>query len=196
LIVPIGRWALEAACRQARSWQARGLDLYVSVGLSELQCRGGQGERDIQAALDGCELAAGRIELLLPASVMRRHDEAAFAMLERCARRGVRLCLDGYGGGYLNLAYLKRLGIDKFKLELAELMRGDALDCAPLGVLLQGAQALGLRTVVDGVADEATARQLRELGCGEVQGRSRVQALAPDELERWLQVQGLVRMSG
>ena len=185
LIVPIGRWALEAACRQAESWQARGLDLYVSVRLSELQCQGGQVERDIQAALDGCELAAGRIELLLPASVMRRHDEAAVGMLERCARRGTRLCLDGYGGGYLNLAYLKRLGIDKFKLELSELMPGGALDEAQLGALLQGAQTLSLRTAVDGVADETTWHQLRELGCGEAQGQWLAPAMTCDEFESW-----------
>ena len=190
MIVPIGRWALEAACRQAESWQTRGLDLYVSVGLSELQCQGGQGERDIQAALDGCELAAGRIELLLPASVMRRHDEAAFAMLKRCAERGVRLCLDGYGGGYLNLAYLKRLGIDKFKLELAELMPGGALDRAQLSVLLQGAQTLGLHTAVDGVVDETALSQLSELGCGEAQGRVLAPAMTRDALESWLAARG------
>ena len=190
LIVPIGRWALASACRQAESWRARGLDIYVSVGLSELQCQGGQGERDIQAALDGCQLEPDRIELLLPASVLRRHDEATVALLERCTRRGMRLCLDGYGGGYLNLAYLKRLGIDKFKFELSDSMSNGALDWAALRFLLQGAQALGLGTAVGGAEDEDTLQQLRALGCDEAQGGALAPALAVDEFERWLAAQG------
>ena len=190
LIVPIGRWALESACRQAQNWQARGVDLYVSIELSELQCQGGQGERDIHAALDGCQLQADRIELLLPASVIRRHDEATVAMLKRCARRGVRLCLDDYGGGYLNLGYLKRLGVKQFKLELADFMSGGALDWAPLRVLLQAARELGLRTLAGGVEDEAMLQPLRELGCDEVQGRALLPAMTIDELEHWLTTQG------
>ena len=170
LIVLLGRWALQQACHRARDWQRQGMASYVSVPLSALQCRGGQAERDVQAALRDSQLEPGRLELLLPASVMRTHDEAAAAMLARCAERGVRLCLDGYGGGYVNLAYLRQLRIDKLRLDMGKSLHAPRLDPAQLRTLLQGARDLGLETGASGVENDEVLELLRELGWGEAQG--------------------------
>ncbi len=170
LIVQLGRWALQQACRQASRWQAQGLRRYVSVPLSLPQCRGGQAERDVQAALRDSQLAADRLELLLPAGALRQHDEAAAAMLARCAEQGIRLCLDNFGGGYLNLAYLRQLRIGKLRLDMGSSCESARLEIAQLRILLQGAHELGLETGASGVEDEETLQRLRELGCGEAQG--------------------------
>ena len=170
LIVPLGLWALRQACQQASAWPGRGRKLHVAVALSALQCRGGQAERDVLTTLRESQLEPDRLELLLPASVLRRHDEGTAAMLARCAELGVRLCLDGYGGGYLNLACLRQLRIGKLRLDMGSSPHAARLDAAQLRTLLQGACELGLETGASGVATEELLEQLRELGCGEAQG--------------------------
>lgn len=170
LIVPLGRWALQQACRQASAWQQQGYPLYVSVELSLLQCRGGQAERDVQAALRDSQLAPDRLELLLPAGLLRRHDDAGAAMLARCAEQGIRLCLDDYSHGFLNLAYLRQLRIGKLRLDLHASHHAARPDAAQLRLLLQGARELGLETGAIGVESEELLQLLRELGCGEAQG--------------------------
>lgn len=187
LIVPLGRWALQQACRQASIWQQQGLKLHVAVGLSALQCRGGQVERDLLAALRESGLAPSQLELLLPDSVMRLHDEAAMAMLARNAELGVRLCLDGYGGGYLNLAYLRQIRVDKLRLELTTLTQVGQLDKEHLRALLQGAHALELKTGASGVENEEVLELLRELGCNEAQGPVLAPAMPAQAISSWLQ---------
>lgn len=186
LIVPLGRWALQQACRQASAWRQQGLKLHVAVRLSALQCRGGQVERDLLAALNESQLEPGRLELLLPSSVMRLHDEAAAAMLARSAALGMRLCLAGYGGDYLNLAYLRQLRVGKLRLDLATLTQAGRVDQAQLRTLLQGARELGLETGASDVESEEVLELLRELGCDEAQGPVLAPAMAAEAITSWL----------
>jgi diguanylate cyclase (GGDEF)-like protein/PAS domain S-box-containing protein len=171
LILPLGRWTLQQACLQASRWQAEGIDpRYVSVSLSVLHCHGGQAERDVQTALRESGLAPDQLELLLPPVLLRRHDEACAAMLARLAGQGIRLCLDGYGDGYLNLAYLRQLKIGKLRLDMRCSQGAARLDPAQLRTLVRGAQELELETSASGVDRQETLELLRELGCDEAQG--------------------------
>jgi diguanylate cyclase (GGDEF)-like protein len=171
LILPLGRWTLLQACLQASRWQTDGLNhCYVSVALSALHCQSGQAERDVQAALQASGLAPDRLELLLPPVLLRRHDEACAAMLARCAEQGIRLCLDGYGDGYLNLAYLRQLRITKLRLDMGSDRGAARLEPAQLRTLVRGAQELELDTSANGVDRQEQLELLRMLGCGEAQG--------------------------
>lgn len=189
LIVPLGRWALQQACQQASIWQQQGHKLQVSVGLSALQCRGGQAERDLLLALRESGLAPGQLELLLPANIVQLHDEAAVAMLARCSELGVQLCLDDYGGGYLNLTYLRQLRVGKLRLDLGTLTQAGQLDQAQLRTLLHGARELGLATGTSDVESGEVLGLLRELGCNEVQGPVLAAAMPAEAVASWLQQQ-------
>jgi len=188
-IVPIGRWVLEQACRQARIWDQSGLKFdRIAVNVSAIQLR----DADFGAAvIDICELSdwpTERLELELTESALMRDSEAlrrAFALFET---HGVSLSVDDFGTGFSNLHYLhrfpvKHLKIDRsFVLHLLEDKQIERLSEAIVGL----GHALRLKVVAEGVETEAAAAKLRELGCDEAQGYLYTKPLTASELERWV----------
>jgi EAL domain-containing protein (putative c-di-GMP-specific phosphodiesterase class I) len=185
LIVPIGAWVLLAACRQARRWQASGLPAFpVSVNLSAVQFRQKDLEQMVGSALDATGLRPEYLELeVTETSIM--HDIAEVrGTLDRLKARGVQLSVDDFGTGYSSLGYLKRLPLDRLKIDRSFVkdVTVDSDDAAITAAIVAMARTLGLKTIAEGVETEAQLKFLKSLGCDEGQGYYFSRPLPPEAL--------------
>ena len=173
LIVPIGDWVLREACRQMVAWRKAGLpEFIVAVNLSAVQFRRSDLESTVVNALEKSGLDPGMLELELTESILIRDTEKTLATVRRLKAIGVRLSIDDFGTGYSSLSYLKRFAVDKLKIDqsfVRDLAR-DPEDAAIVRAIIQLAISLGLRTVAEGVEDEALVHHLRLHKCDEAQG--------------------------
>jgi EAL domain-containing protein (putative c-di-GMP-specific phosphodiesterase class I) len=173
LIVDIGAWVIEEACRQARAWLDEGLPpLVMSVNVSPLQFRRGDLEGVIKAALSAARLPPASLELELTESLLIQDRNTYSDLLRRLKRLGVRLAIDDFGTGYSNLGYLKRFEVDRLKIDQSFVRRvvESPQDEAIVRAIIQIAHSLHLGTTAEGIEDEATLASLREMGCAEGQG--------------------------
>ena len=173
LIVPLGNWVLETACRQAMQWQHDGLpEVYVSVNVSIHQFERPDFVDTVKRTLSLTNLPANQLVLELVESVMvDRFDDTA-AKIAQLRSLGVRLALDDFGMGYSNLSYLHHLTFDTLKIDrsftrmLGEVNRPRALMAAALSI----ANEFGIGAVVEGVETLEQAHELEILGCSLAQG--------------------------
>lgn len=189
LILPIGEWVLREACRQNRAWQDAGLPvLPVSVNLSAVQCRQAGLEEVVLDALGSAGLAADCLELEVTETSIMHDIEAVGGTLEALRARGIRLSIDDFGTGYSSLAYLKRLPLDRLKIDRSFVRDAphDADDAAITAAIVGMARTLGLRTLAEGIETESQLEFLRRLGCEEAQGFLFSRPLPPDAFVTWV----------
>jgi diguanylate cyclase (GGDEF)-like protein/PAS domain S-box-containing protein len=173
LIVPVGRWVLETACRQAVEWRAAGLDLpSVSVNLSARQLQSETLLDDVAATLLQTGLPAACLDLEITESMLMHNAESAIALLTGLKQMGVSISLDDFGTGYSSLAYLKRFPIDAVKVDRSFVrdITADSDDASITRAVITMAHHLKLKVVAEGVE---TAEQLALLishQCDIVQG--------------------------
>jgi diguanylate cyclase (GGDEF)-like protein/PAS domain S-box-containing protein len=202
LIVPLGRWALERACRQVAEWgrlQPHAAALNVSVNVSSRQFRGG-GEllEHVMAALEHSGLAPGQLTLELTETAMLDDTLAAADTLARLDALGVRLALDDFGLGYSSLAHVKRFPLDLLKIDrqfVADAGRRRA-DTIILSGLIGLARALNLAVVAEGVETAAQAALLRELGCELGQGYYFARPMSAEAIAAHLAQSGQLALAG
>lgn len=194
VLLAVGPWVLETACRQARAWQrrgSRGLRLMVNLSAHELQQEALVVE--VEKALAASGLAPDSLHLEIPEGYAMRDLPRTIATLRELRSLGVHLAIDGFGTGMSSLAHLRQLPVDTLKIDLA-FVRGattDADDASVVTAVIAVAHSLGLRVVAQGVETEAQVTLLRSLGCDEVQGFLWSRPLPAAECERIL-VQGLL----
>ncbi|HRF03185.1 EAL domain-containing protein [Accumulibacter sp.] len=173
LIVPLGRWVLGEACRQASAWQAAGLPPFsVAVNLSGLQFRRSDLLETVINALVLADLDSEWLELELTESILIQDAEITLETARRLKAIGVKLSVDDFGTGYSSLAYLKRFAVDKIKIArpFVRDLVSDADDAAIVRAIVQMAHALKLRTIAEGVENAEVAEELRRSQCDEIQG--------------------------
>lgn len=175
LIVPMGRWVVHDACRQAAAWHAAGVgseDLGLSVNLSGRQLSHRDLVDDIGAALDETALAPERLTLEITESVLLDDVKTSLYTLERLRELGVQIAIDDFGTGYSSLTYLRRFPVDTVKIDRSFVhgIREDKSNAAIVKAVIGLAQALGLRSVAEGVEAAADLERLRVLGCDSAQG--------------------------
>ncbi|HEY7701651.1 MAG TPA: diguanylate cyclase, partial [Candidatus Limnocylindrales bacterium] len=176
LIVPLGRWVLDAACRQAAAWNAtesrEGAPLlFVSVNLSARQFTQNDLIEDVGKALSRTGLAAEALELEITESVLMDQTDAGVRALGDIRNLGVRLVLDDFGTGYSSLSYLKHLPLDTIKIDRTFIAGiDDAADRSIVEAVIALAHGLGIGVVAEGIETESQADRLRELGCDLGQG--------------------------
>ena len=189
LIVPIGDWVIEEACRQAVAWSRMGLPpLTVAVNLSALQFKRGEVESVVSQALATSGLPAAQLELELTESVLISDVESVEMRLKGLKALGVKLAIDDFGTGYSSLSYLKRLSVDKLKIDqsfVRDLERYPE-DVAIVRAIIQMAKGLGLSTIAEGVETLAMMQHLRALGCLEGQGYWFAKPMPAAVFENWL----------
>ncbi len=173
LIVEIGVWVLEEACRQAVAWQRAGWsDFRISVNLSPVQFRHGNLDGVVATALDRSGLAPHCLELEITESVFVDDSPATAEVLARLRGMGVNLSIDDFGTGYSNLGYLKRFEVGCLKIDQSftrKLLLADD-DRAIVSAIIQMARGLRLECVAEGIEDAETLALLREMGCEMGQG--------------------------
>ena len=183
MIVQIGRWALETACRQASAWRgATGQAVGVAVNLSVRQLIDRRLAGDIVAALAAADLPAELLVLELTESELA--DDTALATLQELKSIGVRLALDDFGTGYSALAYLRRFPLDILKIDRAFVtpIAHDHSAAMLTRSIIDMADTLGLETVAEGVETEQQASLLRDMRCTFAQGFYFARPQSPDEI--------------
>jgi len=173
MIIPIGDWVLDEACRQMSLWYAQGYhDWRVAVNLSALQfCHAGLVDA-VAGALSRHHLPANRLTLEITETTAMRDADASLAILGRLADMGVDLSIDDFGTGYSSLLYLKRLPANELKIDggfIRELEQ-DSDDAAIVSAIVALGQALELRIVAEGVETPRQQDFLTRLGCDSLQG--------------------------
>ena len=173
-IVPIGRWVLAEACRQARRWQqeTRLTDFAISVNTSARELAEPRFVAEVVGILTKSGLAPEHLTLEVTESVLLADETAAVGTLRALRATGVHIAVDDFGTGYSSLSYLDRLPVDGLKIDrsfvqgLAPGRGKSALVSATLGF----ARALGLTVTAEGVETEEQLRKLQELRCRLAQG--------------------------
>lgn len=185
LIVPIGEWVLQEACRQAVAWGRAGIPgLVIAVNLSAVQFRRGDIEQSVVAALEASGLDPALLELELTESILISDSENILDIVQRLKALGVKLSIDDFGTGYSSLSYLKRFQVDKLKIDQSFVrdLATDMEDAAIVRAIIQMAGSLGLITIAEGVEDQLMLEQLRQFGCDEAQGYYFARPMPADDL--------------
>jgi len=172
LIVSIGAWVLDAACRQGRLWREAGYeDLTIAVNLSPRQFRPGLSQL-VNKTLERHDFPGENLELEITEGMLMHNSEAVMQMLEEFHQAGVRLALDDFGTGYSSLAYLKKFPIDNLKIDRSFVsgIPHDGDDSAIAKAIISMAKNLRLLVIAEGVETEEQLDFLRAAGCDEIQG--------------------------
>ena len=191
LIDPIGRWVLEEACRQLRTWDAMwpATALTMSVNVSARQLAQSGFVQDVATLVHDHRLARGRLVLELTEGVLLRDSEATLTTLRDLKRTGVRLAIDDFGTGYSSLSYLRQFPIDVIKIDrsfVASMSNGPD-ETALMQSILKLSDTLHLETVAEGIEDIGQLAQLRTLGADLGQGFLFAKPLAPDAIASLLE---------
>ncbi|MDO0914719.1 EAL domain-containing protein [Streptomyces sp. DT2A-34] len=202
-IVPLGRWILATACRQARAWQVTHPDeppIFVSVNVAVRQVWDSDLVADVARILDETELAPHLLQLELTESAVMGSAGRPLQALQALSDMGVRIAIDDFGTGYSNLAYLSRLPVSVLKLD-GSFVRGfqyesdnstavppNPADEVVVEAMIQLAHRLGLTVTAECVETLAQASRLRRIGCDTGQGWLYSRPVPPDRISELLGV--------
>jgi diguanylate cyclase (GGDEF)-like protein/PAS domain S-box-containing protein len=189
VILSVGPWVLDTACRQAQEWRRRGSRrLRMMVNLSAYELQQEDLVTHVERALRASGLEPDALHLEVPEGYAMQNLDRAVETLRALRSVGVHLAIDGFGAGFSSLAHLRRLPIDALKIDLS-FVRGattDPDDASVVTAVIAVAHSLGLRVVALGVESDAQVALLRSLGCDEVQGFLWSPPVAAAECEKLL----------
>jgi diguanylate cyclase (GGDEF)-like protein/PAS domain S-box-containing protein len=173
LIVPVGTWVLNEACRMISKWgKSRTGPVHLSVNVSGVQFFLGGLEEEVLNALKVHDIAPELLELELTESSLMSNAEDTITVLRNLKALGIQISIDDFGTGYSSLAYLKRFPIDKLKIDIAFVreVTSNPDDAAIVLAIINMAHSLKLQVIAEGVERDAQLAYLRRHGCDEMQG--------------------------
>jgi EAL domain-containing protein (putative c-di-GMP-specific phosphodiesterase class I) len=188
LILELGNWVVEEACRQMRAWQDAGLAMPpVAVNLSARQFDRGLPQR-MADVLRRHAVHPEQIMLEITESLLVRGAETVIAIMNELVAMGLALALDDFGTGYSSLAYLKKFPISTLKIDRSFVvgLPHEENDCAIARAIVMMAQQLRQEIVAEGVETMDQMTFLRELGCDQLQGYLFSQPVPADDFARML----------
>jgi diguanylate cyclase (GGDEF)-like protein/PAS domain S-box-containing protein len=190
LIIDIGRWVLQEACRHARLWQEthQELRLTIAVNLSARQLADPQLVQDVTRVLTETGLGPSSLTLEITESILIQDADAAIARLRQLKSTGVRLAIDDFGTGYSSLSSLQSLPVDTLKIDKA-FIDGITTGSEAAGLvqaILRLARTFHLVTIAEGVEQPEQLQRLQELGCQQIQGFCFSRPIPNDDVDEFL----------
>ena len=190
LILPLGRWVLQTACRQLAAWRsdARLSQLTVSVNVSSRQFQQPDFVPQVLAVLADTGAEPGRLRLELTESLLVEHIESVAAKMQQLREAGLGFSLDDFGTGFSSLTYLKSLPLDELKIDRSFIrdIESDPNDLAIARTVVALGQSLGLEVIAEGVETEGQRQALSSIGCQRWQGYLFGRAMPAAEIEQLL----------
>jgi EAL domain-containing protein (putative c-di-GMP-specific phosphodiesterase class I) len=173
LILPIGRWVLREACRQAREWQDGDLPFRrISVNVSATEFRHKDFVEGVRTILAETDFEAGRLDLELTEGVLMDDAESTASVLKALKTMGVHLAVDDFGTGYSSLSYLQQFPIDVLKIDqsFVRQISGDPDDTAIVRAIIDMGKNLKQRVIAEGIETAEQLAFLQARHCSEGQG--------------------------
>ena len=192
LIVPLGKWVMRKAARQAAAWQARGLDIRVAVNVSARQLCSPTIVQDFADSLRDAGQAKCLIDLELTESCLINDEALAHAVIRQFRQLGAKIHLDDFGTGYSSLSQLARLPLDVIKLDRSFIssINESSTSQALVRSMVAVAQQLKLQVIAEGVETEAEADFLKSIDVDYAQGFLYARPMSAKEFEDWLNNKG------
>jgi diguanylate cyclase (GGDEF)-like protein len=191
LILPIGKWVLREACKQARAWQNAGLALgTIAVNISAMEFRDDKFLEEVFAIINDSGLDPKFLELELTESVLMKRAEATESILKTLRARGVKVAVDDFGTGYSSLSYLRRLPIDALKIDqsFVRQITTDPDETTIVTAVIGMGRSLKLRVVAEGVETQQQLAFLQQHECDEAQGYYFSRPVVPQEFAKLLEL--------
>ncbi len=188
LLVPIGHWVLQTACRQALEWQAAERKLSMSVNLSARQLDHPHLVEQVAETLIETGLRPDTLTLEITESALMRDPDLAAQQLRELKDIGVRIAIDDFGTGYSSLAYLRQFDVDALKIDRSFIsgIASSSESKALIHTLVQLGKTLGLETLGEGIEERAQLRALQREHCDSGQGFLFARPLEPDAIDQML----------
>jgi diguanylate cyclase (GGDEF)-like protein len=188
LVVPIGAWVLQEACKQAAAWHREGHELGVAVNVSARQLDTAGLLGDVRAALRRSGLPAGSLTLEITETALMRDPEQTAARLRALKALGVRIAIDDFGTGYSSLAYLRQFPADALKIDRSFIDSiGDSQQSkAIIHTLVRLGKALNIETLAEGIEDRDQLHALQSEDCDLGQGFLFSRPVPPEQIEGYL----------
>lgn len=189
LILPIGLWALRAACEECRAWNARGFGhVGVAVNLSARQFRQADLTDQIAAIIADTEISPDQLEIEITESTAMDDAGGAIIVMKRLRDMGVRICIDDFGTGYSSLSYLNKFPLNTIKIDRSFISGwGDAYENeAIIGTIVSLGKILNLDVVAEGIENEEQVNFLRKMECPTGQGYYFAFPLPSNDFHDWL----------
>ena len=173
LIVRVGTWIIETACRQIASWMRSPVgQVLIAVNVSSRQFIEGDLEAEVRQALERHKVPPELLELELTETALMSNAERTIKVLTALKELGIKVAIDDFGTGYSSLAYLQRFPIDKLKIDIAFVrdITTNPNDAAIALAIISMAHSLKLRVIAEGVESRPQLEYLRRNRCDEIQG--------------------------
>ncbi len=188
LILPIGQWVIQEACRQMNVWRAKFLaarSLTVSVNLSARQFSQPNLVGQIEATLQKTKFPAHRLKIEITETMIVENQQAAVQILTQLQSIGVQIQVDDFGTGYSSLSVLHHLPLDTLKIDISfiRLLETDPDNAEIVKIIIMLAHNLGMEAVAEGVETQTQCLKLKALGCDFAQGYLLSSPLPPQEVE-------------
>lgn len=189
LIIPVSNWVLKTACRQLQTWQSMGLtSLSVSVNCSGRQFKQATFVDDVLAVITQMRLPPQSLEIEVTESIIMREPENTLRVLYALKDLGVQIVIDNFGTGYWSLNNLRRLSVDKIKIDKSFIKQitADETSAAIASAIIAMVNRLGIKSVATGVETREQYDFLAREGCTEIQGYYLTQPLAEEAMTNYL----------
>jgi diguanylate cyclase (GGDEF)-like protein len=188
LIVPIGRWVLAEACKQAALWHDESHSVQVSVNVSARQLDHKNLLEDVQGALADSDLEPSALTLEITETALMRDADSTAQQLKKLKALGVQIAIDDFGTGYSSLAYLSQFPVDVLKIDRTFVTRlTESADSRALAhTLIQLGKTLGLETLAEGIEEHAQLEILKHEQCDLGQGYLFARPLSPEDIQSYL----------
>lgn len=190
LIRDIGKWVIQRACEQGVQWIEQGVEVgKIAVNVSGYQLQTGDLPEVVESILKETEFSPDMLEIEVTESFVMRRLDLSIAQLTRLKSLGVEISIDDFGTGYSSLSYLKKLPIDKLKIDQSFIagIPVDNNDIAITNSIISMARDLELKTIAEGVETIEQANFLAAKGCMQVQGYYFSKPLLGDEIKQKIQ---------